>query len=84
MRYKDEKKNDCGKFPDGWHKSSLANRILALQVFTTTLDGGITALLGIAKLHDTIALDGARAQLLIREVRLDTRMLGETGSHIPF
>jgi hypothetical protein len=41
-------------------------------------------LLGVAKYFDTIAFDKKEPLLLSREVRLKTRMLGETGSHIPF
>jgi methanesulfonate monooxygenase small subunit len=63
---------------------TLANTVSALQVFTTTKDGGITALLGVAKYYDTIRLNGGDPRLLSREVRLETRMLGETGCHIPF
>jgi methanesulfonate monooxygenase small subunit len=40
--------------------------------------------LGVAKLKDTVVLESGKALLLSREVRLDTRMLGETGSLIPF
>jgi methanesulfonate monooxygenase subunit beta len=61
-----------------------ASVVSALQVYTTTLDGGVTELLGIAKYIDTIMFDGSVPLLLAREVRLKTRMLGETGSHIPF
>lgn len=61
-----------------------ASVVSAPQVYTTTLDGGVTELLGVAKYTDTIAFDGAAPLLLAREVRLKTRMLGETGSHIPF
>lgn len=61
-----------------------ATTVSALQVFTTTKDGGITQLFGVAKYYDTVALDGGKPLLLRREVRLDTRMLGETGAHIPF
>jgi methanesulfonate monooxygenase small subunit len=63
---------------------TLANIVSALQVFTTTKDGGITALLGVAKYYDTVRLNGGAPRLLSREVRLETRMLGETGCHIPF
>jgi len=61
-----------------------ASAVSSLQVYTTTLDGGITELLGVAKYFDTIAFDKKEPLLLSREVRLKTRMLGETGSHIPF
>ena len=61
-----------------------ADVVSALQVFTTTKNGGVTALFGVAKYYDTVILTDGAAQLLSREVRLDTRMLGDTGSHIPF
>jgi methanesulfonate monooxygenase small subunit len=57
--------------------------VSALQVFKTSLDGGVTQLFAVAKLYDTISLNGEGARLLNRNVRLDTRMLG-IGSHIPF
>jgi methanesulfonate monooxygenase small subunit len=57
--------------------------VSALQVFKTSLDGGVTQLFAVAKLYDTIGLNGDGARLLNRNVRLDTRMLG-IGSHIPF
>ena len=60
-----------------------ARVVSALQVFKTTLDGGITELFGVGKLHDTVRLNGGTAKLLRRNVRLDTRMLG-IGYHIPF
>ncbi len=58
--------------------------VSGLQVFNTARDGGVTELLAVAKYHDVVALEGGEAKLLVREVRLDTRMLGETGSLIPF
>ena len=61
-----------------------AATVSGLQVFNTAKDGGVTDLMGIAKLYDTVALENGNAFLLSREVRLDTRMLGETGSLIPF
>ncbi|WP_333843434.1 aromatic-ring-hydroxylating dioxygenase subunit beta [Pelomicrobium sp.] len=60
-----------------------AQVVSGLQVFKTTLDGGITELFGVGKLYDTVRLDGDGAKLLRRNVRLDTRMLG-IGYHIPF
>ena len=60
-----------------------ASVVSALQVFKTSLDGGVTQLFAVAKLYDTISLNGGGAQLLTRNVRLDTRMLG-IGSQIPF
>jgi methanesulfonate monooxygenase small subunit len=56
--------------------------ISALQVFRTELDGGATALFAVGKLHDRVRVDGDRAWLVGRRVRLDTRMLG-IGSHVP-
>ncbi len=61
-----------------------ASVVSGLQVFNTARDGGITELLAVAKYRDVVALEDGRASLLGREVRLDTRMLGETGSLIPF
>lgn len=60
-----------------------ASVVSALQVFKTSLDGGVTQLFAVAKLYDTVSLNGSGAKLLSRNVRLDTRMLG-IGSHIPF
>lgn len=60
-----------------------AQVVSGLQVFKTSLDGGITELFGVGKLYDTVRLDGDGARLLRRNVRLDTRMLG-IGYHIPF
>jgi methanesulfonate monooxygenase small subunit len=60
-----------------------AQVVSSLQVFKTSLDGGITELFGVGKLYDTVRLDGDGARLLRRNVRLDTRMLG-IGYHIPF
>jgi len=60
-----------------------ASVVSALQVFKTSLDGGVTQLFAVAKLYDTISLNGDGVRLLSRNVRLDTRMLG-IGSHIPF
>jgi methanesulfonate monooxygenase small subunit len=60
-----------------------ASVVSALQVFKTSLDGGVTQLFAVAKLYDTVALNGNGARLLSRNVRLDTRMLG-IGAHIPF
>ena len=60
-----------------------ASAVSALQVFKTSLDGGVTELFAVAKLYDTISLRNGAPRLLNRTVRLDTRMLG-IGSHIPF
>jgi methanesulfonate monooxygenase small subunit len=60
-----------------------AKAVSALQVFKTTLDGGITELFAVGKLYDTISLADEAPKLLERNVRLDTRMLG-FGTHIPF
>lgn len=63
--------------------SKQANVVSALQVFKTTLDGGITELFGVGKMYDTVRLNGSGATLLKRNIKLDTRMLG-IGYHIPF
>lgn len=60
-----------------------ASVVSALQVFKTTLDGGITELFGVGKMYDTVRLNGSGATLLKRNIKLDTRMLG-IGYHIPF
>lgn len=57
--------------------------VSALQVFRTTLDGGVTELFAVGKLHDRVSVAGDAPKLLRRNVRLDTRMLG-FGYHIPF
>ena len=61
----------------------LASVVSALQVFKTSLDGGVTELFAVAKLYDTLSLNSGGAKFLSRNVRLVTRMLG-IGSHIPF
>ena len=61
-----------------------ASVVSGLQVFNTAKDGGVTELLSVAKYFDKVALEDGKASMLSREVRLDTRMLGETGSLIPF
>lgn len=60
-----------------------ATVVSALQVFRTTLDGGITQLYAVGKYHDRVKLNGSKPKLLSRNVRLDTRELG-IGYHIPF
>ena len=57
--------------------------ISALQVFRTALDGGATELFGVARLIDTVKLDGGTPRLASRVVRMETRQLG-FGSHVPF
>lgn len=64
-------------------KKKQARAVSALQVFKTTLDGGITELFAVGKYYDTIALDDSGPRLLARLVKLDTRQLG-IGYHIPF
>lgn len=59
-----------------------AKVVSAIQVFKTTLDGGVTELFAVGKYIDTVNLDGASPKLLSRVVKLDTRMLG-IGYHIP-
>ena len=61
----------------------LAEVVSALQVFRTALDGGATELFGVARLIDTVKLDGDAPKLASRVVRMETRQLG-FGSHIPF
>lgn len=61
----------------------VAAVVSALQVFKTSLDGGVTQLFAVGKLYDTVSFNGGGSQLLNRNVRLETRMLG-IGSHIPF
>jgi methanesulfonate monooxygenase small subunit len=60
-----------------------AEVVSALQVFRTQLDGGATELFGVARLLDTVKLDGGTPKLASRVVRMETRQLG-FGSHIPF
>ena len=60
-----------------------AQVVSALQVFRTTLDGGASALFGVGKIHDRVALAGDAPRLRRRHIKLDTRMLG-IGTHIPF
>ncbi len=60
-----------------------AEVVSALQVFRTALDGGATELFGVARLIDTVKLDGGTPRLVSRVVRMETRQLG-FGSHIPF
>lgn len=59
-----------------------AEVISALQVFRTALDGGATELFSVARLLDTVNLDGGTPKLAQRIVRMGTRQLGY-GSHIP-
>jgi methanesulfonate monooxygenase small subunit len=60
-----------------------AEVVSAVQVFRTSLDGGATELYGVARLIDTVKLDGGSPKLASRVVRMETRQLG-FGSHIPF
>ena len=55
----------------------------ALQVFRTQLDGGATELYAVARLIDSVKLNGGEPKLAARTVRIETRQLG-FGSHIPF
>ena len=59
-----------------------AEVVSALQVFRTALDGGATELYGVARLIDTVKLDGDNPKLTRRIVRMETRQLG-FGTHIP-
>ncbi len=60
-----------------------ARVVSTLQVYKTSLDGGVTELYAVGKLHDVLRLGGDKPTLLSRNVKLDTRMLG-IGYHIPF
>ena len=60
-----------------------AEVVSALQVFRTALDGGATELYSVARLVDTVKLDGGEPKLAQRVVKIETRQLG-FGSHIPF
>ncbi|MGE5615593.1 MAG: nuclear transport factor 2 family protein [Bacillota bacterium] len=60
-----------------------AQVVSALQVFRTGLDGGATELFAVARLIDTVKLDGGSPKLAARLVQMGTRQLG-FGSHIPF
>lgn len=60
-----------------------AEVVTALQVFRTALDGGATELYAVARLLDTVKLDGDTPKLAQRVVKIETRQLG-FGSHIPF
>ncbi len=55
----------------------------ALQVFKTSLDGGVTELFAVGKMIDMVQMHDDGPKLLDRNVRLETRMLGG-GYHIPF
>lgn len=63
-------------------KKKQAAVVSALQVFRTRLDGGETQLFAVAKIYDTISLNGVGARFVSRNVRMGTRMLG-IGTHIP-
>jgi methanesulfonate monooxygenase subunit beta len=60
-----------------------AEVVTALQVFRTALDGGATELYAVARLVDTVKLDGGEPKIAQRVVKVETRQLGY-GSHIPF
>ena len=60
-----------------------AEVVTALQVFRTALDGGATELYAVARLLDTVKIDGGEPKLAKRLVKIETRQLGY-GSHIPF
>ena len=59
-----------------------AEVVSALQVFRTALDGGATELYAVARLIDTVKLDGQAPKLTRRHVRMETRQLG-FGTHVP-
>jgi methanesulfonate monooxygenase small subunit len=60
-----------------------ATVISALQVFRTTLDGGVTELFAVGRYVDAVKLSESAPKLLKRVVKLDTRQFG-FGYHIPF
>ncbi len=60
-----------------------AEALSTLQVFTTFRNGGATDLFAVAKYCDIVRMSRGVAKLLRREVRLDTRLLGETGTLLP-
>jgi methanesulfonate monooxygenase subunit beta len=62
---------------------SQAQVVSALQIYRTSLDGGATELFAVGKYHDTVKVNGADPKLLVRKLRMDTRMFG-FGYHIPF
>lgn len=64
-------------------EGAQAEVVSALQVFRTALDGGATELFSVARLVDTVKLDGGTPKLAARVVKMGTRQLG-FGSHIPF
>lgn len=55
----------------------------ALQVYRNTLDGGEVSVYAVGAYIDRIVLTDDGARLKEREVRLETRSLGN-GSHVPF
>jgi methanesulfonate monooxygenase small subunit len=57
--------------------------VSSLQVYKTTLDGGVTELFAIGSYLDTVSLEDGSPKLLKRVVRLETRQFG-FGYHIPF
>ena len=57
--------------------------VSALQVYRTDPDGGVTSLYAVGRYIDHVVIEGGRALIASREVRLETRMLG-VGYHIPF
>ena len=63
--------------------SKQARVLSGLQVFKTKLDGGETHLYAVCRLHDVVDCSNGEAQLLSRDVHLQTRQLG-TGTQIPF
>ena len=65
------------------HAGELTQVVSALQVFKTTLDGGVTELFAIGRYLDTVRVDGTIPKLTKRVVKLETRQFG-FGNHIPF
>lgn len=67
---------------DDTREEGIASVVSAVQVFRTELDGGVTSIFAIGKYLDRFRLSTSKPLLLSREVRLDTRMLGN-GYHVP-
>ena len=67
---------------DDTREAGFASVVSAVQVFRTELDGGVTSIFAVGKYVDLFRLNASKPLLLSREVRLDTRMLGN-GYHVP-
>lgn len=60
----------------------MGRAVSALQVFRTSLDGGLTTLFAVGKIYDQLTLTQGCALFTRRTIRLETRLLG-IGSHKP-